>query len=157
MLCIFQEWGNATSYTAGDSRFVTLKGPYRFGPSFFAGYGVFRFVPSIQTWSPSLYGLKFLFPSLPFLVTSCALTIACIALSRSLFSSEICASTDGVCPIFGFFSHSTLGVYPMIRSYGDLCVATFGHWLCVNSAIGSHVFQSSCCSSHQNPRYCSSH
>src|SRR6266404_281791 len=93
MLCIFQEGGNTTSYTAGNSHFVTLKGPYHFGPSFFAGYGVFRFVPLIQTWSPSLYGLKFLLPNLPFLVTSCALTIACIASSQSLFNSEICVST----------------------------------------------------------------
>src|SRR6266404_4816747 len=117
MLCIFQEWGNATSYMAGDSRFVILKGPYRFGPSFFAGYGVFRSVPLIQTWSPLLYGLKFLFPNFPFLVT-CALTIARIALSWSLFNSEIRASTVGMWPMFGFFGHSTLGVYPIIRSYG---------------------------------------
>jgi len=56
------------------------------------------------------------------------------------FNSEIHASTVAYDPCLVSSAILTLGVYPMIRSYGDLRVATFGHWLCANSAIGKpHV------------------
>jgi len=38
-----------------------------------------------------------------------------------------------------FLQPFTLGVYPMIRSYGDSVLPPFGHWLCANSAMEAHV------------------
>jgi hypothetical protein len=140
---------------ASDNCFITLNGPYCFGPNLAVGYRVFRFVPSSHTWSPSLYRWNLLFPGFCIFITFCALAICSRALFRILSNSEICIATAG--RWFGPSTHSTFGVYPMIRSNGDFFVVALGHELCANSANASQTCQSSCRSSHQNLKNCSTH
>src|ERR1700761_7018247 len=112
---------------ASDNCFRILKGPCRFGPSFAVGYTVLRFVPSIHTRSPSLYGLKLLFPLFRSFMTFCAAHIFCSAWSRAFSSSSIRAFRAGT-PL-GFVGHTACGTYPMIRSKGVVFVVAPGQEL----------------------------
>src|SRR6266702_4602001 len=94
------------------------------------------FIPSTQTWSPLLYSLNLLFPWFLSAIVFCTLPISASTLFLACFISSSWSITIGTLLIP---SQSVLGVNPMIRPHGDFLVASCGHWLCVNSANGSHL------------------
>jgi hypothetical protein len=144
-LWIFQCFGISTQYTASDNCFRILKGLYHFGPSFAVGYRVLRFVPSIHTCSPSLYGLKCLLLCFFIFKLPCTFKILLKASAHISLSFANLSSTAGTCE--GCMFHLSCGVNPIISSYGVFFVVLLGHWLCTNSANGNHRSQSSCFSS----------
>src|SRR6266571_3724481 len=73
------------------------------------------FVPSTQTWSPSLYGLNLLFPWFFSAIVFCARPISASALFLACFISSSQFVTIGTLLIP---SQSVLGVNPMIKSNG---------------------------------------
>ena len=123
-------------YATSDILATTLKGPYHLGASFFVMYGRFRFVPSSQTLSPILKGLKLLsFTSLccAFLIASCASRWCCFNCSILLASPGSVVGRSGWC------MH---GVYPSISSYGVFLVVLLTQEFLTYWASGIHLAQS---------------
>jgi hypothetical protein len=150
--------GRSNRKETGLITLITLNGPYRFGASFCVGCEVWRFFPSNQTRSPSLYGSYALCPfcfTLRFMTIFCAFLMASWAQSLVTSNHSLRWARSGRVEVV-FVCHM-LGVCPMRRLNGVILVTSLGQALCTNWARGSKDAQLFCWKFPYTLRYCSSH
>src|SRR6266567_527740 len=147
---MFQARGRPRRYATGDTSFVIVNGPYRFGASLVFWCRRFRFVASSQTCSPFLYCAGGTPPCFA------ARLIASIA--KPLFSMSV-STLFSAMSLFdgGVTAGSNVGSYPIRTSLGDSPVVAFFLLLYTAVAIVSQWVQSSGDAEVTRRRYCSTH
>ena len=119
---------------------TTLKGPYHIGDNLLVRFaGSFKFVPSSQTCSPMLNGLK---RGLSLIQDSC--TLRCTSWVACLASLMLLSHWSSVWISVCLVGWCTEGVYPIRRLKGAFFVVADGHEFFVYCTIGNQVCQLFC-------------
>ena len=139
----------------GDITCEIFKGPYLCGANLVVECVIDKFLPSSQTFCPSLKGRYCCNLLLAFVMSSWAWRM--VIWACCLICHTCLIQFWSVGNLWVFFAWWACGTYPMISSKGGALVVELGQALCTYWAMGNHFAQSSCWWLTKILRYCSSH